>query len=238
MYMEIKFIFSNTKILFLVILLFMVVGIIALPSFCSAKYTVDQATSFVDTMNKGVGAEQADYTTIIAKVVQAGLGVVGLVFFMLVFYGGYMWLVARGKEEDIKKAQDTIIAAVIGLVIIVGSYALTNFVFSRLVGGSAAGAPSSGMTGKDTNQTPTGTLGCCIDEAKTSDSIWNIGSDLGLTTHWLWSITDDKNCALQGNTCNESDAICGSKNGEHWAFTPGITDMEKCEELAKIRENG
>lgn len=77
-------------------------------------------------------------TQIIGDVVGTGLSLVSVLFFGLMLYAGIKWMLARGAEEESKKALDTIIAASIGLVIVLGSYALTNFVF-KSVGGSGGG---------------------------------------------------------------------------------------------------
>ena len=44
-----------------------------------------------------------------------------------------VWMLARGEEDRITKARETIIAAVIGLVIVVSAYAITNLVTERIL---------------------------------------------------------------------------------------------------------
>ena len=73
----------------------------------------------------------------IGNVIGAGLTMVGVLFLVLMIYGGIIWMLARGNEQQSKKALDTIIAAVIGLVIVLGSYALTKFVFTSVEDKSA-----------------------------------------------------------------------------------------------------
>src|SRR3989339_740431 len=55
----------------------------------------------------------------------AGFSAVGLIFFILIFYGGFSWMIARGNEQKVEKAKNTVIAASIGLVIVLASYAIT-----------------------------------------------------------------------------------------------------------------
>lgn len=69
---------------------------------------------------------------IIGNVIGAGLTFVGVLFLVLMIYGGITWMTARGNEQQSKKALDTIMAAVIGLIIVLGSYAFTNFVFTSV----------------------------------------------------------------------------------------------------------
>ena len=42
-------------------------------------------------------------------------------------------MTAAGKEEQIKKAKDTLVKAVIGLIIILTAYAVTNFVVDVII---------------------------------------------------------------------------------------------------------
>lgn len=79
---------------------------------------------------------------IIGNVIGAGLTFVGVLFLVLMIYGGITWMMARGNEQQTKKALDTIIAAVIGLIIVLGSYALTTFVFSSVEDKSAGSSGS------------------------------------------------------------------------------------------------
>ncbi len=71
-------------------------------------------------------------TQIIVDVIQAFLGLLGIIFVILIIVGGYHWMTAGGNEEKVARARETISRAVIGLVIIVSAYAITYFVFSNL----------------------------------------------------------------------------------------------------------
>ncbi len=66
------------------------------------------------------------------KAIGVALSLVGLVFFLLMIYGGFLWMTARGDETKAKKARDMIIDAVIGIVIVMGTGILTAFVFSNV----------------------------------------------------------------------------------------------------------
>ncbi|OGH93709.1 MAG: hypothetical protein A2538_02370 [Candidatus Magasanikbacteria bacterium RIFOXYD2_FULL_41_14] len=60
------------------------------------------------------------------------LALVGTIFFGLTVYAGIRWMTAQGNDEHIKKAQNTLIAAVVGLIITMMAYAITAFVTSRV----------------------------------------------------------------------------------------------------------
>ena len=67
-----------------------------------------------------------------ALIINALLGLLGLLFFLLIIYGGYLYMTSAGKDEQIKRAKSLITAAVIGLLIVLVSYALTIFIFKNL----------------------------------------------------------------------------------------------------------
>lgn len=94
-----------------------------------------------------LGSSPKDVPTLIGNVIGTLLSMVGVLFFLLMLYGGVLWMTARGNEDQTTKSMHTIIAASIGIVIVLASYALTNFVFES-VGGSdeapAVGAPAGG----------------------------------------------------------------------------------------------
>ncbi|OGY41259.1 MAG: hypothetical protein A2Y67_02265 [Candidatus Buchananbacteria bacterium RBG_13_39_9] len=74
------------------------------------------------------GYAEGDYTTIVANVINAMLGLVGAIFFILIIYGGFMWMISRGEDDKVKKARNIIVYAVIGLIIVAAAYAITSLV--------------------------------------------------------------------------------------------------------------
>jgi len=70
---------------------------------------------------------------LVGKYIRIFLGLLGVIFVILMVYGGYTWMTSFGAQEKVKKAKDLIIDAVIGLIIILAAYVLTNYVVSALV---------------------------------------------------------------------------------------------------------
>ena len=70
---------------------------------------------------------------VVSSVVKAALGVIAIIFFVLIVAAGFRWMTAGGSEEPIKKAKDQIKHALIGLVIVIFSYAITSLVFSLIL---------------------------------------------------------------------------------------------------------
>ena len=90
------------------------------------------ASEFSDA--SGYSTDTRDIYAIINTIISAVLSFIAILLFLLVFYGGIRWMTAEGNDEKVQKAKDIIQAAAIGLAIVLASYGLTYFVFSKLVG--------------------------------------------------------------------------------------------------------
>ena len=64
----------------------------------------------------------------IGAVLGAILSFVGVIFLVLMIYGGILWMTTAGNEEQTGKAKKIIASAVIGLVIVASAYAVTTLV--------------------------------------------------------------------------------------------------------------
>ncbi|OGH80445.1 MAG: hypothetical protein A3I29_00295 [Candidatus Magasanikbacteria bacterium RIFCSPLOWO2_02_FULL_44_11] len=68
----------------------------------------------------------------VGKVVSTLLAILAIAFFILVTYAGLRWMTARGNDEMVLEAKNTLEAAVIGLIVVLSAYGITTFIFSRL----------------------------------------------------------------------------------------------------------
>lgn len=98
------------------------------------------------------GYKTGDSETVENKVqlvINGGLSVIAIIFLVLCLYAGIRWMTARGQEEEITKARETLIAATIGLAVVAGAYAITNFAFSRLNQNAAVPENITNGTGEE-----------------------------------------------------------------------------------------
>ncbi len=72
-------------------------------------------------------------TEIVGGIINVFLGFLGIVFLVLLLYAGFSWMTAQGDETKIKKARDMITNAIVGLIIVVAAFAISNFVLGSLV---------------------------------------------------------------------------------------------------------
>lgn len=81
-----------------------------------------------------------------AKIINAGLGILGILMVIYFVYGGVMWMTAGGESNKIDTAKGSIRSAIIGLIIIVSAFAIANFVTDALTkstGQSGGATPTS-----------------------------------------------------------------------------------------------
>jgi hypothetical protein len=117
-------------------------------------FSLQNGGSIVQSAGDSAGLGGAsDVPTIVGRGINVLLGIVGIVFVVITVYAGFLYLTAQGEETNVKKAKKMLSQAVIGLVLIVGAYAITTVVVDALsaisttpaapAGGDSAG-PDSG----------------------------------------------------------------------------------------------
>lgn len=140
--MNIENFLKKSKLLSFVVIF--LTAFIFLPNLASADTGMDSAMKGMNaSAATGFGDKQTttvadtgiatDVPTIIGKVVGSILAMVGIIFLILMIYGGFTWMLARGNEAEITKAKDMIIAAIVGLIIVLSAYAITSFLGTQLI---------------------------------------------------------------------------------------------------------
>ncbi|OGH58698.1 MAG: hypothetical protein A2725_03310 [Candidatus Magasanikbacteria bacterium RIFCSPHIGHO2_01_FULL_33_34] len=124
--------FSIKKIIIIIVLLSSVV----LPQIVSAqglKNAFGGTNSPLETVRGQAGFEASDSLgTISGRVINVALSMVGLMFLLLMVYAGFLWMTARGEEDQVNKAKSIIKGTVIGLVLVLSAYAITFLVAGAL----------------------------------------------------------------------------------------------------------
>ena len=110
--------------------LFFLVGGLLIVKIATAKASLaDAFRAPLNTMADKMGFDTSrgdinDYISLILNVVLSFLGVV---FLILMVYGGFIWMTAQGDEKQVEQARNLIVAGIIGLLIIFVAYAVTSF---------------------------------------------------------------------------------------------------------------
>lgn len=117
-----------------IIIAFSLLGMLAAPIAASA---LDLGTDRARRAAGQAGFDSATSRTTLAgtlgTVVKTALGMVGVIFMILIIYAGFLWMTARGNEQQVEKAETIIRSSVIGLIIVLGAYSITSFVVPALI---------------------------------------------------------------------------------------------------------
>ncbi len=98
----------------------------------------------LDTVGETSGLTDQGLPELIGRIIRILLGLMGVVFLGLMLYAGVLWMTAGGDGTKVDKAKQTIIRAVIGLIITLSALAITNFIFNSLEGAGLFGDSGSG----------------------------------------------------------------------------------------------
>jgi len=99
----------------------------------SIRYGLTEAASG-GGLPKGEGSKPSESLAIEAgRIVGTLLAFLGIIFLVLMIAGGIMWMTASGNDAKVGTARRLIVAAVIGLIIVLSAYAVTTFVADNVL---------------------------------------------------------------------------------------------------------
>jgi len=78
---------------------------------------------------------------IVINLINWVLGILALIAVILVLVGGFRWMTAAGNEEKVDSAKKLLVAAVIGLVIVMAAWGISIYAIDILSTATNAAAP-------------------------------------------------------------------------------------------------
>lgn len=75
---------------------------------------------------RALSGGQTGLRGMVLTIVNFFLTFLGLLAVVMVIYGGFLYVSSAGNEENVKKAKQILIYAVIGIILIVASFAIVN----------------------------------------------------------------------------------------------------------------
>ncbi|MEI6835253.1 MAG: hypothetical protein WCK59_00240 [Candidatus Falkowbacteria bacterium] len=78
-------------------------------------------------------ADEFTLAKILGLVISVALSILGIIFIFIVIIAGYKWMTAQGNEAEVTKAKDSMTRAVIGLIVVLSSYAVWAFIKSVFI---------------------------------------------------------------------------------------------------------
>jgi len=126
---------------FCTLVVFFIFTAFFLVEFADAAGTKDDVLKH---LNAGAGKTELgtnDPRLVAAGIIKILLSLIGIIFVSLMIAAGYWRLTAHGEEDRVKKSNNTIIGAVIGLFVVMLSYLITDFVVKRVYSASVETNP-------------------------------------------------------------------------------------------------
>lgn len=123
-----------------VVTCFSFTGLIALPTYaksykdCPEDFTYDETTKTCKP-----SSQDADLWAIVQTIINIILAVVGVIAVIMIIFGGIQYSTSAGDSGKVKKAKDTILYGIIGLVIALLAFAIVNFVLDSIFDKSNTG---------------------------------------------------------------------------------------------------
>jgi cysteine-rich repeat protein len=90
---------------------------------------------------------QASVQVIIARLIRTAITFAGIVVVVFMIYGGFMYMTAGGNTDRIEKAKKVLINTVIGLVIVLSAFTITQFILGSLSEPGSSSSNSSSSAG-------------------------------------------------------------------------------------------
>jgi len=100
-----------------------------IPSLNDNLQTAGNAAKYAEVSQERSFLQLAE---IIGSIIGAFLALVGVIFLGIMIYAGYLWMTANGNEDKVSKAKDMIRDSIIGIIIIIGAYAIVYFVLAAV----------------------------------------------------------------------------------------------------------
>ncbi|MDA0208235.1 MAG: hypothetical protein O3B64_02395 [bacterium] len=117
------------------------IGIIALTGLFGLSFTAHAVEIDVGLgqVNDAADLNDQSLEETIGTVISILLGLLGIVFLVMVIYAGFLWATAGGSDDNIKKAKKLLLNGVVGIIIMLSAYAITQFVLSSLTTAGVSG---------------------------------------------------------------------------------------------------
>lgn len=120
-------------------------GLVLAPSLGLAASSTD--TFGLNPLNSELSGTlgNSDLRTTIARLINVALSLLGVIAVVIILAGGFKWMTAGGNDDKVAEARKMIFSGIIGLAIILSSWAIALFVLNRLRDATGSGTISGGL---------------------------------------------------------------------------------------------
>ncbi len=112
------------------------VFLISLALFLSFIFLAHVGLAQVDTginYAEATGLGKQDIRITVVKIIRIFLGFLGIIAVFVVMYAGWLWMSSEGNPEQISRAKRVLSNGIVGVIIILSSFAITSFILNKLM---------------------------------------------------------------------------------------------------------
>jgi hypothetical protein len=93
-----------------------------------------RAQTYTENVAGAAGVETSqDLPQIIGRIINVLLGFLGIILLVYILYAGFLWMTAGGDKDKVETSKTMIKNAIIGLVIVIAAFAISNFVLNSII---------------------------------------------------------------------------------------------------------
>ncbi|MBQ9029387.1 hypothetical protein IJ114_01290 [Candidatus Saccharibacteria bacterium] len=108
----------------------------------AAAFTLTAGRAMALSVQEGAEAARADIMPaelvgpdgVFTKISNTLLLIIGVISVVMLIYGGFRYIISGGDNKKVTDAKNTILYAIIGLIISLLAYAIINFVIAAITG--------------------------------------------------------------------------------------------------------
>ena len=178
----------------------------------------------INAVNNTINLSQSDPRLIIGRIIQIALSFLGALALVIIMYAGFKWMTSGGEEDKIEAAKKTLRDAIIGLVIILASWAIVTFVLTQLTAvlggngnGNQVGAGNGGL-----GSVGLGAIGACaVDSYYPTDGQNEVPRNTSVMLTFKEAVKLDSVCV------NNSGASCACNKTDCTKLNPRAINLYK-----------
>jgi len=118
------------KYIKVIVIIICLINVLILPQIAFAQ---NRILAGLDVIEEPLGMGSKDLRIVAAELINEAVALLGILSVVIVILSGFMWMLAGGDDEKVGKAKKTLVSGLIGLVLIIVSFSLANFIISSLL---------------------------------------------------------------------------------------------------------
>lgn len=110
--------------------------VLTVPAISMAQGTTNPFQRGLNDVNtvgqKAQLGEAKPLPVIVGQIINVALGFIGILLLFYLLYAGFLWMTSGGEDDKVGEAKTMIKNAIVGLIIIIAAFSISNFVLNSL----------------------------------------------------------------------------------------------------------